>query len=100
METNNEIGVFGDIIGIPAAGLPQCSGTKMVGRTAEWQRQMQGRKSGQESIELAGIGSREHPREPVVDRQRCLEAGEPLVRRHERIKSPPDNVQNLSHFQD
>jgi hypothetical protein len=57
---------------------------------------MQGRKSGQERIELSGIGGREHAREPtvgrVVDRQRRLEAGNPRVGRRERIKSAPELI--------
>ena len=96
IEPNAQIGVFGDVIGVPAADLAQHGRTEMVRRAAKRKRQVQRRQAGQESIELAGVSSREHARQPavrgVVDRQRRLHAGEPCIGRHERIDGAPQLI--------
>ena len=75
-----EIGILGDVIGIPAADLAQRRGMEMIGRAAERQRQPQRGQSRQEHVELPGIFRRVETREPavggVVDAQPRLHASQ------------------------
>ena len=90
IKTDAEIGVLGDVIGIPAADLTQHGSPKVVRRTAKRKRQTQRRKSGQKYVELAGIIGREHASQPVisgvVDGQAGLNASKPAAGAAERIE--------------
>src|SRR6185312_10051721 len=63
-----EIGVLGDVIGIPAADFAQADGAKMVGRSSKRNGQAERCDSGQENVELASIFCREKTRQPAIGR--------------------------------
>ena len=82
-DAHADIGVLGDVIGVPGADIAQRGGAEMIGRTAERQRQVERGEPGQENVELAGIFGGEQPGEPtvrgIVDAQRRLHAGEAVA---------------------
>jgi hypothetical protein len=95
-ESHSEIGVFGQIVRIPAADRPQHGGAEVIRRPAERQRQAEARKAGKEHVKQTRIFGGEHAGEPVVlgivDRELRLHAGKPFVMRQEALKRAPQLV--------
>ena len=80
-QPNAEIGILGDVVGVPGADLAQYLGAEVIRRSAERERQSKAGEAGQHGVEMPGIFGGEHPRQPavglVVDAQAGLHAADP-----------------------
>ena len=82
-EPDAEIGVLGDVVGVPAADALERGAAEMVGGAAERQRHAQRGERRQQPVEQRRILDGEEPRDParrrIVDDDRRLQAGEARV---------------------
>src|SRR5580704_7869556 len=60
-EAHSKVGVFGQVVGIPAADFAEHGGPEMVRRSAEWQRQMLRCECRHQNVELTSVACRKHP---------------------------------------
>jgi hypothetical protein len=75
-----DIGVLGDVPGVPSADAPQRARAEMIGRPAQGDRQAERRQPGIDQVEQRRVFDREHLADPrvadIADRQARLQAVE------------------------